>query len=852
MDPDPLYHATGSNIPPGDRAGGSGEPGLDKGINDGCKLDEQRRLNVDQVLTRLQTILRNYRTECVKEKVLKYRERFMRLINVTAKAHFKRRSPDDIPVKKIYRPDTSLQPAPYASTFSTETDVMKDASSSSRVFKIILPKVNANMMAPHYSTWVFTDRNQCMTHEEAKGQIKRAYYDREASQIVIFKLEPSEDEVPSVDVQKTYKKVEFRESEDFIIWTAIEEAGVDETLLKQISSTIERRPEDVEERYKVLRENGALVLRFSHLSARNDSAISGGFEPSAQTSGTSNRVQDSGPDCPMTDAAERTKQVPEGVEFSGVMEIELTAKLELLCLHDNKRTSRKMECEESEEEKGNSYMQDLDAESSRRVWDEFRKVCEQMQDLHGGDDDHHSMEDSDVGEGEKRAGKMKSSSSNSIGKLWERTVGPDTETWEDLPAAIDSFNYFFCRQCLSIPRPEPSLQQDITQACGAQCYLLLEANVQVEERRSESAASAVNAAHGMETAPDNGMWNKFEVDLFDKGLEIFGAGSCLIAKNLLKGLRTCAEVAARISARETQVQPVEKGKLPKKRGGRRLRFTEPSNRPKEAEGLQPQYSPCDCSPVCGNQCLCKQGGTNCEKYCGCLKECKNRFPGCQCVKSQCSSKSCVCVNANRECDPDVCRNCSVNRGDAVEGSTLRDHACKLQSNCMNMKILLRQGKTVLLAASDVSGWGLFLKDRASTNDYLGEYTGELISHLEATKRGKPYDKVNLNFLFDLNKEYVIDAYRLGNKFKFANHSAKPNCYVKILKVAGQHRVGIFAKRKIEPGEELFYDYNYEAHKYVPSWLTIPKNKKFGVESTEFGPEENLKSGERGFIRYVYV
>jgi hypothetical protein len=43
----------------------------------------------------------------------------------------------------------------------------------------------------------------------------------------------------------------------------------------------------------------------------------------------------------------------------------------------------------------------------------------------------------------------------------------------------------------------------------------------------------------------------------------------------------------------------------------------------------------------------------------CPKSCKNRFRGCHCAKSQCRSRQCPCFAADRECDPDVCRNCWV-------------------------------------------------------------------------------------------------------------------------------------------------------------------------------------------------
>lgn len=47
---------------------------------------------------------------------------------------------------------------------------------------------------------------------------------------------------------------------------------------------------------------------------------------------------------------------------------------------------------------------------------------------------------------------------------------------------------------------------------------------------------------------------------------------------------------------------------------------------------------------------------------------------------------------------------------------------------------------------------MIFQNPVNKNDYLGEYTGELISHREADKRGKIYDRANSSFLFDLNDQ----------------------------------------------------------------------------------------------------
>ncbi|KNA13917.1 hypothetical protein SOVF_112330 isoform A [Spinacia oleracea] len=717
---------------------------------------------------------------------------------------------------------------------------------------IKLPKIER---IPTYTTWVFLDRNQRMPEDQSVVGRRRIYYDQSGNEALIYS--DSEDEDPEVEEEKRA----FSDGEDRILWMAFQEHGVDGDVADVVSHFIGGTPVEIQERYNKLklkfevsqeqRSSGGKLFLEKSLSASLDSfdnlfcrrclifdcRLHGCSQNLVYPSEKQLYVPGPEDRKPCSDQCyllvRRTTE--ELVECSDTSS--LHHKDHVILKGENKRSSVfnfevngvgadvGVGCSSKSVSGEGSTAGVLSASTVVPVVHTNvakRKIT---------DDIDRELVESDNYENEISSGKIRKLSVGAFQYAGHQMTCKSPVEGRD-SSILSDFN---------LQKTSSSHTNDIV---GGEVH---DNNGRVElkqpiifERQRRILSSSCE-------------WKPLEKDLYVKGLEIFGRNSCLIARNLLSGLKTCSEVSnymrnngalmshnmdtvhssednARADSNNVESEALmrSRSRLSRKRGkARRLKYsTKSSGHPSswkrvgDADQTLKQYTPCSCQFMCGKDCSCLKKGTCCEKYCGCSKNCKNKFRGCHCAKSQCRSRQCPCFAANRECDPDVCRNCWVSCG----GGSLGEPSKRGDGQCGNMKLLLRQQQRILLGRSDVAGWGAFIKNAVNKHDYLGEYTGELVSHREADKRGKIYDLVNSSYLFDLNDQYVLDACRQGDKLKFANHSSKPNCYCKIMLVAGDHRIGIFSKERIEANEELFYDYRYGPNE-APAWARKPEASK---------------------------
>lgn len=112
---------------------------------------------------------------------------------------------------------------------------------------------------------------------------------------------------------------------------------------------------------------------------------------------------------------------------------------------------------------------------------------------------------------------------------------------------------------------------------------------------------------------------------------------------------------------------------------------------------------------------------------------------------------------------------------------------------------------VWVGASRIAGKGLFAAQHIPKGTRIIQYLGQRIAKEESVERlhhGNQY-------IFNFNDRYDIDGKTLKNRARYINHSCDPNCDIMITK----RTIWIVAKRDIQEGEELSYNYGFTAKQY---------------------------------------
>ncbi|VDB87787.1 unnamed protein product [Peniophora sp. CBMAI 1063] len=211
------------------------------------------------------------------------------------------------------------------------------------------------------------------------------------------------------------------------------------------------------------------------------------------------------------------------------------------------------------------------------------------------------------------------------------------------------------------------------------------------------------------------------------------------------------------------------------------------------------HAPCSHDGPCtSNVCACYKASGFCERDCRCSEACDRRWRGCTCAKGSgaaCVRRTCRCVAANRECDPDACGQCGAS--DAEEQS------------CGNVSLQRRSWKKLEVRQA-TWGYGAFLLEPAKKGELVIEYVGEIIAQPTVDSREYVARERERHYLYNLNNVFTLDASYASNVARYINHNSKQvNCQARVRLVGGEQRIAIVADRNLEVGEELFLNYGKE-------------------------------------------
>ena len=164
-----------------------------------------------------------------------------------------------------------------------------------------------------------------------------------------------------------------------------------------------------------------------------------------------------------------------------------------------------------------------------------------------------------------------------------------------------------------------------------------------------------------------------------------------------------------------------------------------------------------------------------------------------------------------------------------QSDRLKDLAANIEKKeALKEKIRNGTENGIEVRAVEGKGYGVLSQRVFDKGEFICEYVGDLVDKKEADKREKEYEREEkgcymLYFKFNEVKLCVDATDDNGRKGRFFNHSKKAfNVSVKLIPIDGYPHIVLVAARKINPGEELVYDYGDRSKESLEDneWLAL--------------------------------
>ncbi|KAH8387153.1 hypothetical protein KR093_005040 [Drosophila rubida] len=177
------------------------------------------------------------------------------------------------------------------------------------------------------------------------------------------------------------------------------------------------------------------------------------------------------------------------------------------------------------------------------------------------------------------------------------------------------------------------------------------------------------------------------------------------------------------------------------------------------------------------------------------------------VSQENAEMQCDCEDA--QLDHQCCGNGCINRLLMIECGPL----CSNGQRCTNKRFQLHQCWPCRVFRTEKKGCGITAEISIAPGVFIMEYVGEVIDSEEFERRQHLYslDRNRHYYFMALRGEAIIDATAKGNISRYINHSCDPNAETQKWTVNGELRIGFFSVKRIEAGEEITFDYQYQRY-----------------------------------------